>query len=56
VVNGDTEIQAAASSPGAADGDLLYDLGGGTGWYVISREFGATTLKAVPIPVNGAVK
>ena len=53
VVNGETEIKAAAASPGAADGDLLYDKGGGTGWYVLSRDFGATTLQAVPIPVNG---
>jgi hypothetical protein len=56
VVNGELEIKAAAASPGAADGDLLYDLGGGTGWYVLSRDFGATTFTAVPIPVNGAGK
>lgn len=58
VVNGKDEILKAAASPGAADGDLLYDNGGGspTGWYVLSRDFGATTFTAVPIPVNGAGK
>ena len=55
VVNGDAELKLAAASPGAADGDLLYDKVGNA-WYVLSRDFGATTFTAVPQPANGALK
>ena len=57
VVQGQTGRDLAAASPGAADGDLLYDLGDTTTppqWYVLSTQLGTTTLTAVPIPVNGA--
>lgn len=54
VVKGETGRNLAAASPGAADGDLLFD-DDEKAWYVLSRDFGATTFTAVPIPVNGAL-
>jgi len=54
VVKGEAGRNLAAASPGAADGDLLFDADE-KAWYVLSRDFGATTFTAVPIPVNGAV-
>ena len=55
VVKGEAGRNLAAASPGAADGDLLFD-NDEKAWYVLSRDFGAATFTAVPIPrPNGAL-
>ena len=48
-------LTQVAASPGAVDGDLIYVDDDQKQWYVLSRPFGTTTLRAVPIPrPNGA--
>src|SRR5882757_2776778 len=56
VVTSTDGLPVVAASPGAVDGDLVYvDAQTASQWYVLSKEFGTNTLRAVPIPrPNGA--
>jgi len=56
VVSTTDGLSVVAASPGAVDGDLVYVDDASKQWFVLSKEFGTNTLKAVPIPrPNGAL-
>ncbi len=53
VVSNEDGRNRVAASPGAADGDLIYDTTAQT-WFVLSRDFVSNALTAVPQPTNAA--
>ncbi|SEP50898.1 hypothetical protein SAMN02990966_07799 [Rhodospirillales bacterium URHD0017] len=54
VVSDEDGRARVAASPGAADGDLVYDMKAQK-WFVLSRDFVSNRLTAVPQPSNGAL-